>query len=111
MYGTLLWHKNIFFTWNKLTFMFAKLYVRIGILLTCRKHLHGSIISLRGEVWALHGGIISLRGGVWALHDSIISLRGEVWAHKTSWFQQCDIFCFVNLFDNNFHHNFCVYTE
>jgi len=26
-------------------------YVRIGVLLTCRKHLRDPIISLRGEVW------------------------------------------------------------
>ena len=25
----------------------------VGILLTCRKHLHDRIISLKGEVWAL----------------------------------------------------------
>jgi hypothetical protein len=28
------------------------LYVRIDLLLTCRKHLHNHITSLRGEVWA-----------------------------------------------------------
>jgi hypothetical protein len=28
------------------------LYVRIGILLVCRKHMHNHIISLRGEIWA-----------------------------------------------------------
>jgi len=27
-------------------------YVRVGILLTCGKHVYGSIISLREEVWA-----------------------------------------------------------
>ena len=27
-------------------------YVRAGILLTCGKHLHDRIISLREEVWA-----------------------------------------------------------
>ena len=28
------------------------LYVRVGVLLTCRRHLYDSIISLRGEVLA-----------------------------------------------------------
>jgi hypothetical protein len=31
--------------------MCAGLYVRAGILLTCEKHFHDQIISLRGEVW------------------------------------------------------------
>ena len=31
--------------------MCAGLYVRAGILLTCEKHFHECIISLRGEVW------------------------------------------------------------
>jgi len=30
--------------------LFAQLYVRVGILLKCGKHLHGRIISLKGEV-------------------------------------------------------------
>ena len=32
--------------------LFAQLYMSVVILLTCRKHLHDCIISLRGEVWA-----------------------------------------------------------
>ena len=32
--------------------LFARLYVRVDILLTCGKHVHDGIISLRGEVWA-----------------------------------------------------------
>jgi hypothetical protein len=32
--------------------LFARLYVRVGILLTCRMYLHDRIISLRGEVSA-----------------------------------------------------------
>jgi hypothetical protein len=32
--------------------LFTRLYVRVGILLTSGKHLHDSIILLRGEVWA-----------------------------------------------------------
>ena len=32
--------------------LFAQLYVTVGILVTCAKNLHDSIISLRGEVWA-----------------------------------------------------------
>ena len=32
--------------------LFVWLYVRVGILLTCRKHSHDRIISLRGDVWA-----------------------------------------------------------
>jgi len=32
--------------------LFARLYMRVGILPTCGKHLHGCIISLRGEAWA-----------------------------------------------------------
>ena len=33
------------------TMLLTLLYVRVGILLTCGKHLHDHIISLRGEVW------------------------------------------------------------
>jgi len=32
--------------------LFARLYVRLGILLIFEKHLHDGTISLRGEVWA-----------------------------------------------------------
>jgi len=32
--------------------MFAQLYVRVGILLSCGKHWHDCIISLRGEIWS-----------------------------------------------------------
>ena len=32
--------------------LFAWLYMSVVILLTCGKHLHDCIISLRGEVWA-----------------------------------------------------------
>ena len=32
--------------------LFARLYVRVDILLTCGKHVHDGIISLREEVWA-----------------------------------------------------------
>jgi len=31
--------------------LFALLFVRVGILLTCAKHLHDRIFALRGEVW------------------------------------------------------------
>jgi len=34
--------------------VFARLYVRVGILLTCGKHLHDHITSLRGEVWGIN---------------------------------------------------------
>jgi len=34
-----------------ITTLFARLYVRAANLLTCGKHLHGRIISLRGQVW------------------------------------------------------------
>ena len=34
------------------TMLLTLLYVRVVILLTCGKHLHDHIISLRGEVWA-----------------------------------------------------------
>jgi len=30
---------------------FTRLYVRFGILFTCRKHLHERIILLRGDGW------------------------------------------------------------
>ena len=33
-------------------FLIYRLYVRVGIFLTCGKHLHDRIISLRGKVWA-----------------------------------------------------------
>ena len=32
--------------------LFSRLYVRVGILLTCGKHLHDCIISLSEKVWA-----------------------------------------------------------
>ena len=32
--------------------LFAQLCVRIGIILTCGKHMHVHFISLRGEVWS-----------------------------------------------------------
>jgi hypothetical protein len=32
--------------------LFVWLYVRVGILITCGKHSHDRIISLRGDVWA-----------------------------------------------------------
>ena len=32
--------------------MFSSLYVSVGILITCGKHLYDYIISLRGQVWA-----------------------------------------------------------
>ena len=32
--------------------LFVQLYVGVVILIVCRKHLHGRIISLRGEFWA-----------------------------------------------------------
>jgi hypothetical protein len=32
--------------------LLARLYMRLGILLTCRKHLHDCIISVRVDVWA-----------------------------------------------------------
>jgi hypothetical protein len=31
--------------------LFASLYVRIGIFLTCSNNLHESIISIRGDDW------------------------------------------------------------
>ena len=31
--------------------LFARLYMRVGILLTCSKHMYDYIISPRGEVW------------------------------------------------------------
>ena len=34
-----------------ITTRFTRLNARVGILLTCRKHLHDRIISLRGEIW------------------------------------------------------------
>ena len=32
--------------------LFARLYVRVGILLACRKHVHDRTISLTGDVWS-----------------------------------------------------------
>ena len=37
--------------------MFAQLNVRTDILLSCEKHMHDGIISLRGEVWAYQTGL------------------------------------------------------
>ena len=42
------------------------LYVRVGILLTCEKHLHDRIISLRGEVWHFYGSACT-KSGKWAV--------------------------------------------
>ena len=36
--------------WYFIITLFALLYVRVGILLTCGKYLHDGNISLRGEV-------------------------------------------------------------
>jgi len=36
--------------YNVITLL-AWIYVRVGILLTCGKHLHDHIISLKGDVW------------------------------------------------------------
>jgi hypothetical protein len=38
--------------------LFARLYVRVDILLTCGKHVHDRIISLREEVWAYKTSLI-----------------------------------------------------
>jgi hypothetical protein len=38
--------------------LFARLYVKVGILLTCGKDLHGRIISLRGELYAHRTSLI-----------------------------------------------------
>ena len=40
--------------------LFVRLYVRVGILLTCGKHLHDRIISLRGEVWSHKASLVPL---------------------------------------------------
>ena len=32
--------------------LFVRLYLRVCILLTCGKHVHDCIISMKGEVWA-----------------------------------------------------------
>ena len=39
---------SVFFT----TTMLTQLYVKVGLLLTCSKLLHGRIISLRRQIWA-----------------------------------------------------------
>jgi hypothetical protein len=52
---------------------FAKLYVRVGILLTCGKQLHDGIISLRREVWANKTRLISPT--FYWRHDLSISAR------------------------------------
>jgi hypothetical protein len=36
--------------YNVITLL-AWIYVRVGILLTCGKHLHDHIISLKGDAW------------------------------------------------------------
>jgi hypothetical protein len=54
---------------------FAKLYVRVGILLTCGKQLHDGIISLRREDWVNKTRLISptfywsscTKAGMWAV--------------------------------------------
>ena len=38
--------------------LFDRLYMRVGILLTCGKHVHDCIISLRGEVWVHKANLI-----------------------------------------------------
>ena len=37
--------------WHFIITMLARLYVKVGILLTCGKYLHDPIISLRGDGW------------------------------------------------------------
>jgi len=41
-----MWHNTFFIT----NMLFAQLYLKVGILLTCGKHYHDHIISLRDEV-------------------------------------------------------------
>jgi hypothetical protein len=41
------------------TTLFAWSYVRASILITCGKHLHDHIISLRWEVWAHKTTLVS----------------------------------------------------
>ena len=38
--------------------LFDRLYVRVGILLICGKHVHDRIISLRGGVWVHKANLI-----------------------------------------------------
>ena len=40
--------------------LFTRLYVSVGILLTCEKYLQEPIIPLRGEVWALKTSFTSI---------------------------------------------------
>ena len=42
----------VFFSRLLTTTLLIQLYLRVGILLACRTHVHEFIISLKGEVWA-----------------------------------------------------------
>ena len=73
--------------------MFARLYVRVDILLTRGKHLHASIISLSDELVDPHRlSVVQLYQEInpWIY---ILSLRSEVWANKNL-IKQRDIYCF-----------------
>ena len=96
--------------------MFARLYVRVGSLITRGKHLHVRIPSLREKVWIHKTSLIP------PLFIEIVSIKPEMWAVMHLWamgtsidfwlfpsflywilemFQQCDIIYFsfyVNLF-------------
>ena len=45
-------HSVICEGWYFIITLFARLYARVGILLTCGNHLHEHITSLREELWA-----------------------------------------------------------
>ena len=67
--------------------------MRFGLLLTCRKHLHDSIISLRGAAWAHETSLIQPRFITVPVPSQEIErtcicvLRGIVFAS----FYECDI--------------------
>ena len=66
--------------------LFARSYVRIGILLTWGKHLHNHIISLREEDWAFKTSLIPPS----FIHWMIMGIE--------NWFSCClKILCFVSI--------------
>jgi hypothetical protein len=70
-----------------LIMLFALLYVRVGILLTCGKYLHVCIILLKREVWVLRTSLAppfllsqcQYQGGTLCLEVKYLCVRGHVY--------------------------------
>ena len=96
------WHFIVFF----IITLLSRLYVRVGILLTCGKHLHDRIISLKGDAWDHNTSLSppfsievsvscqeSMRSFIGVVRISILPFSMIVLCDVRT-FRQCDILCF-----------------